>query len=123
MRPNTPHAVFTPTEAVCEGGHFFATSTLQDTLVGIVHAFMAGNLVTNTEHASARCHLQEMIAFFHLALIRAEVEEEGEYYNRRSLVNTDHKDLPSKTSALLTFPTQKTRNSTRISWLYVFGGC
>jgi hypothetical protein len=41
MRPNTAHAVFTPDNVICHGGHFYASSTMQDTMFGIVHTFMS----------------------------------------------------------------------------------
>lgn len=79
MRPNTPHTVFTPEPTVVRGGHFYATSTLTDTLIGWIHAFMANGLVTNTEHHSARLHLGKMVGFFYTQLIEKgkEMEEDG----------------------------------------------
>lgn len=47
MRPNTPHVVFTPEPAICLGGHFYATSTLRDTCIALMHLFVAGNIITN----------------------------------------------------------------------------
>lgn len=50
MRPNTPHAVYTPDHAICHGGHFYATSTIQDTCFGAFHTFVSSSTITNTEH-------------------------------------------------------------------------
>lgn len=69
MRPNTPHAVFTPAHTVCHGGHFYSTPNLQQTLFGIVHAFIGGQLLTNTEHSKSRGLLRRMIQFFYDGLI------------------------------------------------------
>lgn len=69
MRPNTPHIVFTLEHAVCIGGHFYATSTLQDTLYGLEHNFFLGHLITNTEHIASRLLLRRFAHFFHRRLI------------------------------------------------------
>lgn len=69
MRPNTPHIVFTLEHAICTGGHFYATSTLQDTLYGLEHHFFIGHLVTNTDHIASRLLLRRFAHFFHNRLI------------------------------------------------------
>ncbi|KAG6884428.1 hypothetical protein C0993_011207 [Termitomyces sp. T159_Od127] len=53
MRPNQPHAVCTPIHTVCRGGHYYATTTLRDTIAGIYHTTVAGSLLTNTDHGPA----------------------------------------------------------------------
>jgi hypothetical protein len=80
MRPNTPHAVFTPEHAVCHGGHFYSTSTLQQTLFGIVHAFIGGQVVTNTEHMPSRKLLRRMAHFFYDGLVLFTVSRESASY-------------------------------------------
>ncbi|KAF8881118.1 hypothetical protein BD779DRAFT_1675606 [Infundibulicybe gibba] len=65
MRPNTPHAVYTHGHAICHGGHFYATSCLQDTLYSLIHSFVAGSVVTNTEHRASRQILRRMVQFYH----------------------------------------------------------
>ena len=69
MRPNVPHAVYTPKDAICHGGHFYAISTIQDTMFGLVHSFVGGNLVTNTDHISSRQLLGRMAHFYHSAFV------------------------------------------------------
>lgn len=70
MRPNTPHVVFTPDHSICLGGHFYATSTLRETLYGTMHSFIAGDLTTNIEHTKdAFMLLSRMVAFFHHHLV------------------------------------------------------
>ena len=34
------HAVFSPENCIFDGGHFYATSTMKDTMFGIVHSFI-----------------------------------------------------------------------------------
>jgi hypothetical protein len=76
MRPNTPHAVFTPDHAICHGGHFYCTSTLLQTLFGIVHAFIGGLVLTNTEHLPSRKLLRRMAQFFYDGLVLGNVSSE-----------------------------------------------
>lgn len=66
MRPNTPHAVVTPDNSICHGGHFYATSTLRDTCYGIFHSFVSGTLTTNTDHClHAMQLLARMVVYYH----------------------------------------------------------
>ena len=70
MRANTPHFVITPEHSICRGGHFYASSTIQDACYGVFHSFVSGMLVTNTEHTLAsRQLLCRMLAFYHKYLI------------------------------------------------------
>jgi hypothetical protein len=76
MRPNLPHAVYTPEHAICHGGHFYAISTIQDTMFGLVHSFITGNLVTNTDHVSSRLLLRRMAHFYHGAFVQGVVDKD-----------------------------------------------
>jgi len=80
MRPNTPHVVFTAEHSVCIGGHFLATTTLRDTCYGIFHSFVAGTVVTNTKHVrEVFMLLARIMAFYHIAMMGAEDDSDGEY--------------------------------------------
>lgn len=69
MRPNTPHAVYTPDHAICHGGHFYATSTIQDTCFGAFHTFVSSSTITNTEHVlDSRCLLRRLLQFYSEAI-------------------------------------------------------
>lgn len=52
MQPNTPHAVITPEPTICLGGHFYATSTIQQSIFGWYLTFLASSL-TNADHLVA----------------------------------------------------------------------
>lgn len=69
MRPNTPHMVYTVFDSICHGWHFYTTSTLRDSLYGIVHCFMAQEVVTNTEHPKSIHLLLRLIHYFHQELV------------------------------------------------------
>lgn len=71
MRPNTPHFVVTPESAICHGGHFYAMSTIRDTVFGIYHMFVASKKVTNTEHSQdAHLLLRRMLIHVHYVLVK-----------------------------------------------------
>ena len=54
MRPNTPHYVLGLENSIMLGRHFYATSTIFDTCIGIIHSTILGEHVTNQEHPRAR---------------------------------------------------------------------
>ncbi|KAF8227114.1 hypothetical protein L208DRAFT_1298262 [Tricholoma matsutake] len=71
MQPNTLHFVVTPESAICHGGHFYAMSTIQDTVFGLYHMFVASERVTNMEHShDAHLLLQRMVTYLHYVLIK-----------------------------------------------------
>ncbi|KIL56676.1 hypothetical protein M378DRAFT_181892, partial [Amanita muscaria Koide BX008] len=85
MRPNTPHVVYTLESSICQGGHFYATSTLQDTCYGIMHTFVAGGFITNTEHTQDALRiLCRMIAFYHASFVRAEKDDDDDVKRKES---------------------------------------
>jgi hypothetical protein len=70
MRPNTLHAAFTPEPSICHGGHFYCTSTMQDTLRGMVHSFVDHIKITNTNHPPASALLRRMATFYFTGLVQ-----------------------------------------------------
>jgi hypothetical protein len=79
MRPNTPHAVFTPDNVICHGGHFYATSTMQDTMFGIVHTVMSQAL-TNADKSSHSLVLRRIAGFYHGILVEQRLDDGGESF-------------------------------------------
>jgi hypothetical protein len=82
MMPNAPHAVYTPEHAVCHGGHFFAKSTMEKTMFGIIHGLMGGLLLTNTDHHPSWLLLRRIAYFYHDVLVcddagRRRLQEDG----------------------------------------------
>jgi hypothetical protein len=64
MRPSTPHYVVTVADSIVIGRHFFATSTMVPTLLGIAHTFILGNGVTNVVHDSLHTLLRRMMGMW-----------------------------------------------------------
>ena len=70
MQPNTLHYVLTPQAAICHGGHFYAMSTICDTVFGLYHMFVLSNFITNVKHSQAsHLLLQRLIMHTHNALV------------------------------------------------------
>jgi hypothetical protein len=65
MKANTPHAVFTTEHSIAVGGHFYSFGDIQQTIFGLVHAFVMDNLVTNTEHPRTRVLLLRMLQYLY----------------------------------------------------------
>lgn len=65
MKPNTPHAVFTTEHTIAVGGHFYSFGNIQQTVCGLVHAFVMDNLITNTEHSETRVLLFRMLQYLY----------------------------------------------------------
>jgi hypothetical protein len=65
MRPGTIHAVFTPANAICRGGHFLATSTMSKTLYGAIHCFFKGRTLTNIDHPTIQSRVNVIICYFY----------------------------------------------------------
>ncbi|KAG6905410.1 hypothetical protein DXG01_002892 [Tephrocybe rancida] len=70
MQPNTLHAVYTPADAVCHGGHFYPISTIRDSVYGLYHTFVASGLITNADHWQAsQKMLMQILALIHHNLL------------------------------------------------------
>ena len=52
MKLNTPHAVLTPSAAICHGGHYLPSCSLQQSCHGYMMSFSLSTLLTNTEHTT-----------------------------------------------------------------------
>ena len=78
LRPNTPYFIFTAQDAICEGGNFYATSTMQDTFYGIINNFVADPMGDIPLQRTSRRILRRMITFYHFALVKGRVENSRE---------------------------------------------
>jgi hypothetical protein len=93
MRPNTPHVVFTTQHSIVHGGHFYSTLNLQHTFYGLIHCFMANNLVTNTEHVKTRRLLIRMLQYFHNCLVSGAAQDGEDIFYAISICSIDVKRL------------------------------
>ncbi|PPQ75956.1 hypothetical protein CVT26_005784 [Gymnopilus dilepis] len=88
MRPSTPHIVLTPEPTICQGGHFYSTPTLKDTIIGIVHSFVCNKLITNTIHDPARALLRRIAQFFHEGLVEGKFDQDSEEFEHLPKLDT-----------------------------------
>ncbi|PPR03258.1 hypothetical protein CVT26_008086 [Gymnopilus dilepis] len=73
MRPNTPHFVLGLEDSICYGGHYYATCLMQQTLQGMIHAFVLNHYLTNTSHQPSRQLLRRIVFFYHAGLIEGDI--------------------------------------------------
>ncbi|KAF8873848.1 hypothetical protein CPB84DRAFT_1690553 [Gymnopilus junonius] len=73
MKANTPHFVYGMEAAVCHGGHYYMTSLMQDTLQGVIHAFILNNFLTNTSHWPTCQIFHHILLFYHLGLMEESI--------------------------------------------------
>ena len=64
MRPNTPHYVVTLENSIVHGRHFYSSSTMIDTVLGVVRTFLMGIGVTNALHDNTRVLLRRMMVMW-----------------------------------------------------------
>lgn len=77
MRPGTPHFVFGPEDTICYGGHFYATSQMQATLPSLIHSFVLGYFVTNSNHSPAWSLLRRIVLLYHYGLVEERFKATG----------------------------------------------
>jgi hypothetical protein len=79
MRPCRPHAVVTLDHSICQGGHVYTWSTIQDSVYGIFHTFVEGLYLTNSEHTwESRELLRRMVTYYHLHFVQKK-SQRGEF--------------------------------------------
>jgi hypothetical protein len=70
--------VLTTSNAICVGRHFYASSTIRFSIVGIVHGFFLGGAVTNEDHVETRTLLYQLLVFWSMRIDKTDVD--GNFY-------------------------------------------
>ena len=70
------HAVFSPENCIFDGGHFYATSTMKDTMFGIVHSFIR-HFHTNTDKYSHGPLLRRILIYYYKVLVSKDLHDNG----------------------------------------------
>jgi hypothetical protein len=65
MRPNTLHYVVTLENSIVYGRHFYPTSTVQRSVLGIIHTFVMSNGITNMLHDTLHTMLRRMMVMWY----------------------------------------------------------
>lgn len=81
MRPNTPHFVVTLEHAICQGGHFYAFSTIRETCFALYGCFFYGATITNTNHDPSRVMLRKMACYCEQVYLANGFWNEGQLVN------------------------------------------
>jgi len=77
MPPGVPHWVVSTSNAICVGRHFYASSTIRFSVVGIVHAFLLGGALTNEDHLQTRTLLYQLLVFWSMRIDTTDID--GKY--------------------------------------------
>lgn len=74
MPPGVPHWVLGTSNAMCVGRHLYAASTIQSTVITIVHTFLLSGAVTNEDHIETRTLLYQLLVFWSMRLDKTDVD-------------------------------------------------
>lgn len=75
MQPNTAYASYTIDNTLCHGGYFLATSTLQRSIHGAIHAFFNPRSSASLEHHVFEQEMNSLAAFFYRTLVLGDARE------------------------------------------------
>jgi len=64
MKPHTPHYVVSLEPSIVWGRHFYASSTIRASVIGIVQTFVMGLAVTNALHDNTRTLLRRLMVMW-----------------------------------------------------------
>lgn len=70
------HTVFSPENCIFDGGHFYTTCSMQDTMFAMVHTFIH-NFYTNADKPSHGLFLRRIGWFYHQALVHKGMRRAG----------------------------------------------
>lgn len=78
MRPSTLHLVYTKEHSVCSGGHFLPAGNLVRVVIGLIHTFFEGDVITNTDFPPTFTpRLNALAGFFHRVFCLRDEQESG----------------------------------------------
>lgn len=84
IRPNTPDTAVTLDHSIYNAGYYYATSTMKDTAIGLMHTFIGSPLATNRTHLPTRAILRRMALFYHKFLL---------LHDRKSVTASEYSSL------------------------------
>jgi hypothetical protein len=74
MPGGIPHWVMGTSNAICVGRHFYNTSGIRSSVVGIVHTFLLGGVVTNEDHLETRTLLYQLMVFWSIRIDKTDID-------------------------------------------------
>jgi hypothetical protein len=84
MPPGVLHLVLSTSNAICVGRHFYASSTIRSSIVGIVHCFCLGPAITNEDALETRTLLYQLLVFWSMRIDHTDVD--GEFVNDKDQI-------------------------------------
>lgn len=86
MPPCVPHWVLGTSNAICVGRHFYSSSSIRSSVIGIVHTFLLRGVITNEDHLNTRTLLYQLMTFWFLRQDKPEADGEVYPINALTLV-------------------------------------
>jgi hypothetical protein len=87
MPPGVPHWVLSTSNAICVGRHFYATSTIRLSILGVAHAFLLSGALTNEDHLETRSLLYQLLVFWSMRIDQGDVD--GKFIFKRPIYSID----------------------------------
>ena len=74
MPPGVLHWVMGTSNLICTGRHFYAASTIQLSVITIIHTFLMDGAVTNENHQETRMLLNQLLVFWSMRIDQRDVD-------------------------------------------------
>jgi hypothetical protein len=68
IKPNTPYAMLTMEHSIIHGRYFYSSSTMQESMFGLVHCFIV-NFPKTISQAPSRYLLQRLVIFYYHSFV------------------------------------------------------
>jgi hypothetical protein len=76
MPGGVPHWVLGTSNSICVGRHFYSTSSIRSSVIGIVHTFLLDGSVTNEVHIDSRSLLCQLMVFWSSRIDKSDMDGE-----------------------------------------------
>jgi hypothetical protein len=74
MRPGTLHWVLGTANAICAGRHFYASSTIRQSVISLIHTSLLAGALTNESKSETRTLLYQMMHFWSMRINKSDVD-------------------------------------------------
>jgi hypothetical protein len=85
MPGGVPHWVLGTSNAICVGRHFYSTSTIRSSVIGIVHTFLLNGAVTNEDNLETRTLLYQLMVFWSERIDKTDVDGMFDHYTSNNV--------------------------------------
>jgi hypothetical protein len=74
MTGGVPHWVLGTSNSICVGRHFYNSSSIRSSVVGLVHTFLLDGAITNATLMETRTLLYQLMVFWSMRLDQTDVD-------------------------------------------------